>query len=53
MGKKEEVGQRDRQGERDQEGEKEMVTKAEGERALLILWPVCVTSTLLGRQMCR
>lgn len=33
------------------ERKKEIVTKAEG-GTLLILWPVCVTSTLLGRQMC-
>lgn len=40
-------------GQRNREPEGKIVTKARTGRALLILWPVCVTSTLLGRQMCR
>lgn len=40
-------------GQRNREPEGKIVTKTRTGRALLILWPVCVTSTLLGRQMCR
>lgn len=51
-------GRRDRERKiseklREPEGKKRDGDKGKRERALLILWPVCVTSTLLGRQMCR